>query len=91
MTFRLCGVSSTVCDCDDVQAQPCIAQLVSDYLDTLRWGMLTDRALGGPGDAMAIIDAERYLWVTMRGFPTVAKCEQWSIARGCGSFLELKR
>jgi hypothetical protein len=91
MTFRLCGSSFRVCDCDNTQAQPCVAQLVGDYLDTLRDGMLTNRAEGGPGDEMAIANTERHLWVTMRGFPTLAECEQWSIAHGCGGFIQLER
>lgn len=80
---------SWVCDCTDVEAQPCVARLVADYLDTLRESVLTQGADGGPGDAMSIAASERQLWVTMRAFATLAECERFSVALGCGGFIRL--
>jgi hypothetical protein len=91
MRYRLCGANHAVCDCDDIVAQTCVAKLVGDYLDVIRWGVLTDHAEGGPGDQMAIGEAERYLHVTMRSFSSLENCERWSIECGCGGFIKLQR
>jgi hypothetical protein len=89
--YRLCGANHRVCECTDLESQPCIAALVECYLDTLRWGVLTGRVDGGPGDEMEIGAAERNLHVTSRAFPTIRACERWSIQCGCGGFLRLER
>jgi hypothetical protein len=90
MRFRLCGVNHRVCDCSDVEAQPCVARLIDDYLDTVRESVLTQGAEGGPGDVMSLRHAERQLWVTMKSFPTLAECERFSISLGCGGFIQMK-
>jgi hypothetical protein len=89
--FRLCGVNGQVCDCNDLEAQPCIARAIEEYLDTIRWGVLTDRAEGGPGDEMSIGCAHRDFHVTTRSFATLTACEAWSIKCGCGGFIEMPR
>jgi hypothetical protein len=91
MRFRLCGARSQVCDCTDVEAQPCVSRLIADYLDTLRESVLTQGADGGPGDAMSIAESERQLWVTMRAFATLDECERFSISQGCGGFIQLRK
>jgi hypothetical protein len=59
VNLRLCGARYKICDCDDVAAQPCVAFLVADYLNTVRESMLTKGAPGGPGDSTSLGHAER--------------------------------
>jgi hypothetical protein len=65
-----------VCHCGDAAAQPCIAALIADYLETLRWSVITDGADGGPGDADEIARCRRYVRDTMRTFGSVAELEK---------------
>jgi len=42
--WRRCSHTENVCRCNDTEAQPCVAAVIADYLNTLWWAMKTDSA-----------------------------------------------
>jgi hypothetical protein len=79
------------CNCNDLEAQPCVSALIEEYLDTLRWNVLTDGADGRPGDPMDVGRCKRNIDVTTRGFHSLAELEQWLSAYGVGYFTTTQR
>jgi hypothetical protein len=73
--IRLCTHTGRACNCNDAESQPCIAALIAEFLDTLRWNVLTEGADGGPGDGFAIWCAHQDVMVTTHAFETISELE----------------
>jgi hypothetical protein len=93
--IRMCCHLNHSCDRNDVAAQPCIAALITDYLEALQWNVLAKGAEGGPGDPMEIAqsrqmaaacraEAHRAVTVTCRGFNTMNELHAWLQRNGVG-------
>jgi hypothetical protein len=66
-----------------------MAALIADYLDTLRWQVLTDGEDGGPGDAWAVTESRRAIRIHSKRCRSIAELNTWMGQCGGGGLLPL--
>jgi len=82
MVFRLCAHTNSVCNCNDAEMQPCLAAVIEEYLDTIRWSVLTDGIDGGPGDGLSLSNCHHNLRTMTHAEDSLAALKQWLAAGG---------
>jgi hypothetical protein len=90
MRYRLCGKNHWACTCTDVEAQVCLSAVIHDYLETIRWAVLTHSVDSGPGDPLAVTHQRKSIEATSHSEPTLDLLERWMLRNGHGGFIKQK-
>jgi hypothetical protein len=65
MSYRLCFHNNRPCTCDDAAMQPCVAALIADYIDAIRFAVVT-----GEEQALEMYSCRQSLQGIHQTFPT---------------------